>query len=186
MNQNFDVPWCRSQFPALATEVAGQRAVFFDGPAGSQVPRRVIDAVAEYYTRCNANHGGLFQTSRQSDAILPAARQALADFLGTADPDTVAFGLNMTSLTFALSRSLAQTWRSGDEVLVTRLEHDANFTPWMLAARDAGATVRCVDIRAEDCTLEMDDFGRRLSDRTRLVAVAGVSSLLLDVDRRQG
>ena len=114
--------------------------MFFDGPAGSQVPRRVIDAVAEYYTRCNANHGGLFQTSRQSDAILLAARQALADFLGTADPDTVAFGPNMTSLTFALSRSLAKTWRSGDEVLVTRLEHDANFTPWILAARDAGAS----------------------------------------------
>ena len=176
MNQNYDVQWCRNQFPALATEVAGQPAVFFDGPAGSQVPCRVIDAVAEYFTRCNANHGGLFRTSRQSDAILLAARQALADFLGTADPDTVAFGPNMTSLTFALSRSLAQTWRPGDEVLVTRLEHDANFTPWMLAARDAGATVRCVDIRAEDCTLDMDDFGRKLSDRTRLVAVAGVSN----------
>ena len=95
MSQNFDVQWCRRQFPALATEVAGQPAVFFDGPAGSQVPRRVIDAVAEYFTRCNANHGGLFQTSRQSDAILAAARQALADFLDTADPNTIAFGPNI-------------------------------------------------------------------------------------------
>jgi len=176
MNQDFDVQWCRRQFPALATDVAGQPAVFFDGPAGSQVPRRVIDAVAEYYARCNANHGGLFQTSRQSDAMQAAARQALADFLGTADPDTVAFGPNMTSLTFALSRSLAKTWRPGDEVLVTRLEHDANYTPWILAARDAGATVRWVDIHTEDCTLDMDDFRRKLSDRTTLVAVASVSN----------
>ena len=83
MSKSSDVQWCRNQFPALATEVAGQPAVFFDGPAGSQVPRRVIDAVADYFTQCNANHGGLFQTSRQSDAILAAARHALADFLGT-------------------------------------------------------------------------------------------------------
>ena len=176
MSQNFDVQWCRRQFPAFATEVAGQPAVFFDGPAGSQVPRRVIDAVAEYFTRCNANHGGLFQTSRQSDAILAAARQALADFLDTADPNTITFGPNMTSLTFALSRALAKTWRPGDEVLVTSLEHDANYTPWTLAARDAGATVRCVDIRAEDCTLDMGDFARKLSGRTKLVAIAAVSN----------
>ena len=176
MSKSFDVQWCRNQFPALATEVAGQPAVFFDGPAGSQVPRRVIDAVADYFTQCNANHGGLFQTSRQSDAILAAARHALADFLGTADPDTIAFGPNMTSLTFALSRALAKTWHPGDEVLVTRLDHDANFTPWMLAARDAGASVQCVDIHSEDCTLDLDDFTRKLSPRTKLVAVAGVSN----------
>jgi selenocysteine lyase/cysteine desulfurase len=119
MSKSIDVQWCRGQFPALAAEVAGQAAVFFDGPAGSQVPRRVIDAVADCFTRSNANHGGPFQTSRQSDAILAEARQALADFLGTADPDTIAFGPNMTSLTFALSRALAKTWRPGDEVLVT-------------------------------------------------------------------
>jgi cysteine desulfurase family protein (TIGR01976 family) len=176
MSQSFDVQWCRNQFPALALEVAGRPAVFFDGPAGSQTPRRVIDAVVDYLTRCNANHGGLFQTARHSDAMLATARQAVADFLGTNDPDTVAFGPNMTSLTFTLSRALAKTWHPGDEVLLTRLEHDANYTPWMLAARDAGATVRCVDIRAEDCTLDLDDFAQKLSERTKLVAVAGVSN----------
>jgi cysteine desulfurase family protein (TIGR01976 family) len=171
-----DVQWCRNQFPALAAEVAGQPAVFFDGPAGSQVPRRVIDAVADYFIHCNANHGGLFPTSRQSDAMLAAAHQAVADFLGTDDPDTVAFGPNMTSLTFSLSRALANTWHPGDEVLVTRLDHDANYTPWMLAARDAGASVQCMDIHTDDCTLDLEDFARKLSERTKLVALAGVSN----------
>jgi len=167
----FDVGWCRRQFPALARTLGGQPIVYFDGPAGSQVPDRVIDAVIRYLVETNANHGGLFETSRQSDAVLESAHRALADFLGTDDPAEVVFGANMTSLTFALSRSLARTWRAGDEILVTRLEHDANVTPWVLAARDAGATVRHVEIRAGDCTLALDDLASGLSPRTRLVAV---------------
>jgi cysteine desulfurase family protein (TIGR01976 family) len=176
MNEDFNVQWCRSQFPALSTEISERPAVFFDGPAGSQVPRRVIDAVADYLARCNANHGGLFKTSQESDSLLESAHRALADFLNTPDPATVAFGPNMTSITFALSRALAKTWRPGDEVLVTRLEHDANFTPWVLAARDAGATVRYVGIRGDDCTLDLDDFAGKLSARTRLVAVGCASN----------
>lgn len=175
-DQTFDVHACRRQFPGLARTVAGRPAIFFDGPAGSQVPQRVIDAVSHYLAHTNANHGGVFATSRASDALLDQAHQAAADLLGSPAADLVAFGQNMTSLTFALSRSLAHTWRPGDEVLVTRLDHDANITPWVLAARDAGATVRHIDIHAEDCTLDLDSLDRLLSPRTRLVAVGCASN----------
>jgi cysteine desulfurase family protein (TIGR01976 family) len=166
----------REQFPGLRREVAGRPAVFFDGPAGTQVPQRVIDAVSAYLANSNANHGGLFATSRESDAMLDEAHRAAADFLGADDPACIAFGPNMTTLTFALSRALARMWRPGDEVVVTRLEHDANFTPWVLAARDAGATVRCVDIHPADCTLDLDDFHRKINGRTKLVAVGCASN----------
>lgn len=173
---DLNVAWCRRQFPALRRTVAGQPAVYFDGPGGSQVPQRVIDMVGHYLGHLNANHGGLFLTSRESDEILEAAHQALADFCGTGDPGTIVFGPNMTSLTFALSRALARTWKLGDDVIVTRLDHDANVSPWVLAARDAGATVRHVEIHREDCTLDMEDLARKLSPRTRLVAVGYASN----------
>ncbi|MEX2185326.1 MAG: cysteine desulfurase-like protein [Pirellulales bacterium] len=172
----FDIAAVREQFPALQRCVGDRPAVFFDGPAGSQAPRRVIDAIAEYLTYRNANHGGVFATSVESDAMLDAAHRAAAEFVGSDDAGTVAFGANMTTLTLALSRSLARTWKAGDEVIVTRLDHDANVTPWVLAARDAGATVRHVAIRREDCTLDLDDFRAKLSPRTRLVAVGCASN----------
>ena len=156
--------------------VAGRPAVFFDGPGGSQVPERVIDMVGHYLGHVNANHGGLFFTSRESDELLETAHGVLADFVGTNDPGTIVFGPNMTSLTFALSRALALEWQPGDEVLVSRLDHDANVTPWTLAARDAGATVRHVEIRREDCTLDLDDLAGKLSSKTRLVAVGYASN----------
>ncbi|MEY4179103.1 MAG: putative cysteine desulfurase [Planctomycetota bacterium] len=168
----------RHLFPALAKLVNGQPAVYLDGPAGTQVPRAVIDAITHCLSTCNANHGGLFATSREGDALLDQAHQALADFVGAEDPGEIAFGANMTSLTFALSRALARTWSPGDEVLVTRLDHDANFTPWALAARDAGATLRVVDIRREDGTLDLDDLKAKLSHRTKLVAVGVASNSL--------
>jgi cysteine desulfurase family protein (TIGR01976 family) len=172
----FDVQRCRRQFPALSRKIHGQDAIYFDGPAGSQVPRCVVDAVGKYLLHTNANHGGAFTTARESDALLAEAHQAVADLLGTSDPDLVAFGPNMTTLTFALSRALARTWKPGDEVLVTRLDHDGNVTPWVLAARDAGATVRYVGLRSADCTLDLDDLRRQLSPRTRLVAVGCASN----------
>lgn len=172
----FPLDWCRGQFPALARQHCGRPAVFFDGPAGSQVPQAVIDALSHYLVECNANHGGRFVTSRESNARLDAAHQGLADFCGSGDAGTIAFGPNMTTLTFALSRALAREWRPGDEILVTRLDHDANVTPWVLAARDAGATVRHVGIRAQDCTLDLDDLDAQLSPRTRLVAVGCASN----------
>jgi cysteine desulfurase family protein (TIGR01976 family) len=173
---NEQVERCRGQFPALRRELDGQPVVFFDGPAGTQVPQSVIDAVGHYYVHNNANHGGLFATSRESDALLNSAHRVMADLLGAEDPDTTHFGPNMTTLTFALSRALSRTWKAGDEVIVTRLDHDANVTPWVLAARDAGATVRFVEIHREDCTLDLDDFRSKISDRTRLVAVGCASN----------
>jgi cysteine desulfurase family protein (TIGR01976 family) len=170
------VTLCRAQFPALSRIVDGRAAVYFDGPAGSQVPQRVIDAIAGYLSQCNANHDGLFATAEQSDALLAEAHQACADLVGADDPGTIAFGPNMTTLTFALSRALARHWQPGDEVMVTRLDHDANVTPWILAARDAGASVLHVDIRREDCTLDLDDLRGKLSDRTKLVAVGCASN----------
>lgn len=161
----------RSLFPALE-----RPAVFLDGPAGSQVPRSVIDAIGSYYAKHNANHGGCFRTSRESDAVTDWARRSCADLLGVADPDCVVFGANMTTLTFAFSRAIATEWQPGDEVMVTRLDHDANVSPWVRAAQDRGATVRHVAIRPEDCTLDLDDFRRQLSPRTKLVAIGCVSN----------
>ncbi|MCP4814174.1 MAG: aminotransferase class V-fold PLP-dependent enzyme, partial [Planctomycetaceae bacterium] len=140
---------CRQQFPALARTVNGQPAVYLDGPAGTQVPQRVIDAIGHYLGHYSANHGGLFPTSMESDLMLAEAHRALADLLGVEDSAEIAFGANMTSLTFALSRALARTWSAGDEIIVTRLDHDANVRPWVLAAEDAGATVRFVNLRPD-------------------------------------
>jgi cysteine desulfurase family protein (TIGR01976 family) len=167
----FDPATVRPQFPALRRD-----AVFLDGPAGSQVPQSVIDAIGSYYVRHNANHGGLFVTSRESDAVVDAARRACADLVGTTDDGCIAFGANMTTLTFALSRAIAGRWMPGDEVIVTRLDHDANVSPWVRAAQDHGAIVRHVKIHPEDCTLDLDDYQRQLSSRTRLVAVGCASN----------
>lgn len=177
-DSRFPLDWCRSQFPALAREVGGRPVVYFDGPGGSQTPRRVIDAVAGYLGNTNANVGGQYVTSRESDAMLETAHRAVAEFLGTAISESVIFGANMTTLTFALSRALARTWKVGDEIIVMRLDHDANVTPWVLAARDAGATVRTVDINANDCTLNLDELDAALSPRTRLVAVGCASNIV--------
>ena len=166
----------RAQFPALARTHNGEPAVFFDGPAGTQVPQSVIDAISDYLVTCNANSHGAFATSIESDERVDAAHQAAADFLGASDPHTVSFGANMTTLTMALSRALAKTWQPGDEIILTHLEHDANFSPWRLAAEDAGVTVRYVDIHPEDCTLVLEDYEKLLNDRTRLVAVGCASN----------
>src|SRR4051794_31005653 len=176
MTTQLDVNACRRQFPGLARRVNGQPAAFLDGPGGSQVPRPVIDAVADCLAHRNANDGGAFATSREAGAVVDAARGAVADLLGAADPDEVVFGPNMTTLTFALSRALAKTWRPGDEVVVTRLDHDANVTPWVLAADDAGATVRFLDIDPTDCTIRLDLLPTLLNERTKLVAVGLASN----------
>jgi len=166
----------RDQFPALSRRVGDRPAVFFDGPAGTQVPQRVIEAIADYLTRCNANHGGLFATSIESDQLLDEAHRAAADLVGSDDPGTIAFGGNMTSLTFALSRALSTTWNEGDEIILSGLEHDANYTPWMLAARDAGVRVHVIDVNTDQGTLKVDEYQSLLSDRTRLVAVGCASN----------
>ncbi|MBO9326973.1 MAG: cysteine desulfurase-like protein [Roseiflexus sp.] len=169
-----DLTWIRAQFPALAQEVNGHPAVFFDGPGGTQVPQRVIDAVADYLTYHNANTHGAFATSRRTDETIDAARAAMADFLGCA-ADEVVFGPNMTTLTFAISRAFGRDIRPGDEIVLTRLDHDANVAPWK-ALEERGAVIRMVDIDTEECTLDMADMARAIGPRTRLVAVGYASN----------
>jgi len=171
----FDLSPLRSQFPALALEDAGRHAVFFDGPGGTQVPQRVIDAMSRYLARTNANHGGAFRTSRESDAILHDAHQAMADFLNAPSANEIVFGPNMTTLTFALSRAIGRELAPGDEVLITRLDHDANRAPW-LALAERGVIVKEVDFDPADCTLRLDDLAAKLSPRTRVVAVGYASN----------
>lgn len=170
------LPALRRQFPALSRTHNNTPVAYFDGPAGTQVPQRVIEAIGDYLAHKNANHGGAFATSRESDALLDEAHRAAAQFIGASDPECVVFGQNMTSLTFAISRALAKTWQPGDEVVVTKLDHDANVTPWVLAARDAGAVVKFVELDPEHCTLDLDDFRRKVTARTKLVAVGCASN----------
>lgn len=170
----FDLTWIRAQFPALAQEVNGHPAVFFDGPGGTQVPQRVIDAVADYLIHHNANTHGAFATSRRTDETIDAARAAMADLLGCA-ADEVIFGPNMTTLTFAISRAFGRDIRPGDEIVLTRLDHDANVAPWK-ALEEQGAIIRMVDIDTEECTLDMADMARAIGPRTKLVAVGYASN----------
>jgi cysteine desulfurase family protein (TIGR01976 family) len=174
----FDVEACRRQFPALQRRVGGAEPIYLDGPGGTQVPQPVIEAIVRYLRTCNANQGGVFTTSRESDAILHEAHQAAADLLNAPSPDDIIFGANMTSLTFHLSRAFGRTLKPGDEVLVTRLDHDANVSPWAMAARDAGATARFVDILPENCTLDLDDLRRQLVPKVRLLAVTCASNIV--------
>jgi len=167
--RRLDVDWVREQFPALKETVNGQLAVFFDAPGGTQVPQRVIDAISEYLSKWNANLGGAFLTSQRSDLIVEQAHEAMADFLNCA-PDEVVFGANMTTLTFALSRAIGRELKSGDELLVTCLDHDANVSPWV-CLEERGAKVRTADIRPTDCTLDMFDLQAKIRRTTKLVAV---------------
>ena len=175
----YDVEAVRARFPALRREQDGRAVAFFDGPGGSQVPGTVITAVADYLCDTNANVGGAFVTSRASDAIVAEAHVAVADLLGAASPDEVKFGPNMTTLTLGLSRAVGATLRPGDEIVITRLDHEADRGPWQLAARDAGAVVREVDIDPQTCTLRLDGpdgLAGFLGPRTRLVAVGLASN----------
>lgn len=172
----FDPLALRSEFPALAREQDGRPVVFLDGPGGTQVPQRVIDAVVGYYRESNANDGGAFATSEASDAIVHDAHAAVADLLGAASPDEIKFGYNMTTLTFHVSRSIAATFEPGDEILVTTLDHEANVSPWRAIAADRGLVVRTVEVDDRDCTLDLADLEAKLSPRTRLVAVGYASN----------
>jgi cysteine desulfurase family protein (TIGR01976 family) len=172
----FDVDVLRAEFPALAREQEGQPVVFLDGPGGTQVPQRVIDAVVHYYRESNANAGGAFTTSQLSDAIVDEAHAAVADFLGAASPEEIKFGQNMTSLTFHVGRSIGATLGPGDEIVVTALDHEANVSTWRAMAADRGVTVQTVDIRPDDVTLDLEDLESKLSSKTKLVAVGYASN----------
>ena len=169
-----DTAWVRSQFPSLAQTVNGHPAVFFDGPGGTQVPRQVIDAISTYLTRDNSNIGGAYQTSRNTDRVVAEARAAMADFLNCG-ADEIVFGQNMTSLTYAISRSIERELGPGDEIVLTLLDHDANFSPWK-ALEEKGVIVRAAKFNPADCTLDMHDLARLITSHTKLVAVGYASN----------
>ncbi len=169
MHSSFDIAWVRSQFPALRN---GE--IFFDGPGGTQVPQRVVDAISGYLTGSNSNLHGAFRTSHESDVVVDEAHQAAADMLGCTEHEVI-FGPNMTTLTFWLSRALACELEAGDEIVVTRLDHDANHAPWV-SLEDRGIRVREVPFRPEDCTLPLDTLRSSLGPRTKLVAVGYASN----------
>ncbi len=174
VENRLDLDWIRSQFPALSLEVAGSPAVFLDAPGGTQVPRTVVDAVSGAMVNANANTHGAFLTSQCADQIIADAHQAAADFLGC-DADEVVFGPNMTTLTFALSRALGRELQPGDEIVLTYLDHDANFAPWK-ALEEAGVVIRVADFRREDCTLDIDQLLGLINGKTKIVAVGYASN----------
>ena len=171
-----DVGAVRAQFPALARRIGDHPVVHLDGPAGSQVPRSVVHAMAEALAHHNGNTHGLFATSREAEAIEADARRCAADLFGAADPDCVVFGPNATTLLFALSRAIGRTLGGDDEIVVTQLDHDANVAPWMIAAREAGAGLKVARVRPEDSELDLDDLAAAVTPRTRVVAVTAASN----------
>src|SRR5580704_12725767 len=170
-----DLTRIRAQFPSLAQTVNGHPAAFLDGPGGTQVPQRVIDAISNYLSRDNANSGGAYATSRRTDAVIVEARAAMADFLHCA-ADEVVFGQNMTALTYMMSRSIGRKLQPGDEILVTRLDHDANVSPWLQMAEDRGVAVRWAEIHDADCTLDLADLASKINDKTKVVTVGYASN----------
>jgi cysteine desulfurase family protein (TIGR01976 family) len=175
-DSSLDLSPVRNQFPALQeTDDQGRPYVYFDGPGGTQVPQVVIEAMIRYFRLANANHAGHFITSRRNDETIDQARMAMADFLNTASPREIVFGANMTTLTFNLSRALGRMLNPGDEIVVTRLDHDANIAPW-LALEEQGVEVKWADFDVEDCRLNLDHLASLLTEKTRLVAVGYASN----------
>src|ERR671920_1362280 len=175
MQRTFDVQAVREQFPALGRTYRGRGVVYFDGPGGSQVARQAIEAISGYMKRGGANLHGVFPTSTETEEILADTRRATADFLGVS-PEEIAFGANMTTLTFALSRALAEQWDEESEIVVTELDHRANVDPWLIAATEKGAKVRWVRVDPETLTLHREDLAGNISEKTRLVAISLASN----------
>jgi cysteine desulfurase family protein (TIGR01976 family) len=171
MSLNLDV--IRQQFPSL-----NRNAVFFDNPGGTQIAKQSIDRITKYLIENNANHGGTFATSIASDAVLDEAHQAMADFYNAPSAEEIVFGNNMTTITLHISRSISRDWKEGDEIVLTRLDHDANVTPWVLAAQDKGVKINWVDFDVEDGTLKLDDLQKALERKPKLVAVGYASNSL--------
>jgi cysteine desulfurase family protein (TIGR01976 family) len=167
----------RDQFPALRREHRGHPVAYFDGPGGTQVPALVIDRMRDYLVHHNANTHWAYPASEETDSAIAGTRAALADFLG-ASPGEIAFGANMTTLTFHLSRALAREWQAGDEVIVTELDHHGNVDPWRAVARDRGLTIRSVPMNPETGELEWNALERAFSQRTKLLAIGAASNIL--------
>ncbi len=172
---SLDISRLRHQFPALGIMFEGRPAVFLDGPAGTQVHESVVETVGSALVEAASNVGGGFAASTRSDGVVSAAREAGADLFG-GSPDEIVFGPNMTTLTFAFSRAVARTWAAGDRIVLSGLDHDANVTPWVMAAADRGVEVDFADIHTSDMTLDIDHLESLLTERTKLVAVTGASN----------
>jgi cysteine desulfurase family protein (TIGR01976 family) len=173
-----DISTIRSRFPALSRTLDGRPVIYADGPGGTQVPQSVIAAMADFLARGGSNLGGPFVTSEETDAAVHAARAAIADLFNAARPEEISFGQNMTSITLSLGRALAHTWEPGDEILCTRLDHDANVSSWMAAASEAGAIVKLVDFDPKNGTLHPQRVAEAMTPRTRLVAVTHASNAI--------
>src|SRR5215813_1432402 len=171
-----DIAWVRERFPSLKLEVGGKPAAFLDGPAGTQVPHQVMEAIQNYFANANANTYGAFATSRRTNEMILSVRGAMADFFNCA-PEEVVFGQNMTTITFGLARAIGRELKAGDEIVVTTLDHDANVGPWR-ALEERGVVVRQADIREADCTLDLEDLKRKFSAKTKLVAVGYASNIV--------
>jgi cysteine desulfurase family protein (TIGR01976 family) len=176
ISKSFDVGWVREQFPSLQLKVNGQPAAFLDGPAGTQIPRQVMDVVQKYFLEANANTYGAFLTSRRTNQMISAARSAMAD-LFNCSPEEVVFGQNMTTITLGLARAIGRELKPGDEILLTILDHDANYSPWKVL-EEKGVVIRSVDICESDCTLDLDDLKSKLGAKTKLVAVGYASNIV--------
>jgi cysteine desulfurase family protein (TIGR01976 family) len=176
ISKTFDVGWVREQFPSLQLKVNGRQAAFLDGPAGTQVPRQVMDAIRKYFLEANANTYGAFLTSRRTNEMIVNTRAAMAE-LFNCSPEEVVFGQNMTTITLGLARAIGRELKPGDEILLTILDHDANYSPWRVL-EEKGVVIRTVDIRESDCRLDLDDLKSKLSSRTKLVAVGYASNIV--------
>jgi selenocysteine lyase/cysteine desulfurase len=166
----YNVHEIRTHFPSLQSG-----AIFFDNPGGTQVCQEVIDAVSDYFKTANANTHGAFTTAQRSDVIIAQARDAFADFLNAHSPHEIVFGPNMTTHTFNIARALGRQLNAGDEIIVTHLDHDADIAPW-LTLEERGVVIKWVDIHLDDCTLDMAEFEKHLSTKTKIVAVGGASN----------
>jgi cysteine desulfurase family protein (TIGR01976 family) len=174
----FDPIQLRARFPALSREIDGRVVAYLDGPGGTQVPTECIDAISAYLAASNANHGGAFAASVETDALVADAHAAMADFMGAHDPAEIVFGPNMTTLTLGVSRAIGRDLVAGDEIVVTRLDHDANVAPWLAVAADRDAVVRWVDLLPDDGTLDLDGLEAVIGRRTRIVAIGHASNAL--------
>jgi cysteine desulfurase family protein (TIGR01976 family) len=168
-----DLGIIRQQFPAL-----DRPAVFFDNPGGTQIAKHSLNRINKYLVENNANHEGAFETSRKSDEVLHEAHVAMADFLNASRPEEIIFGNNMTTLSLYFSRTLARDLKAGDEIVVTRLDHDANISPWLLVAEDKGCKITWIDIDVEDGTLKVDEFAKAMQSKPKIVAFGYASNAL--------
>jgi cysteine desulfurase family protein (TIGR01976 family) len=176
-SETASIPDIRRQFPALAREYRGHPVAYFDGPGGTQVPEAVVDAMRAYLLHHNANTHWRYPTSQETDRLLAESRRALADLLG-ADPGEIAFGANMTTLTFHLGRALGRGWGPGDEIIITELDHHANVAPWRALERERGVTIRVVPFVPATGQLDWPALERAFSPRTRLLAIGAASNAL--------